>query len=65
MRRLAVTDAAGKPIGILSINDISRKAPAKDKPKAAVFEEFTHTLAAIGQPNGKPAPAPSPAAARR
>jgi len=48
IRRVPVVDAQGRPVGMVSLNDIARFAASRNKP---TFEhEVTHTLAAIGQP---------------
>lgn len=77
IRRLPVVDGNGRLTGILSINDLARRAGAdRSKATRAVgTEEVAVTLAAISQPHGKvatpvmatpaakaiPAPAPAPA----
>jgi CBS domain-containing protein len=55
VRRLPVVDAAGRPIGLLSLNDIAREVARErgTKRKAAVGnEELAVTLAAICTPWG-------------
>ena len=49
IRRLPVVDKDNRPIGILSVNDLTRHA-AGEKRKNGLSREVTQTLAAIGQP---------------
>lgn len=49
VRRLPVVDNKGRPIGLLSLNDIARHAASARK-KGGLEHEVTRTLAAICQP---------------
>jgi CBS domain-containing protein len=50
IRRLPVLDADGRPIGVVSMNDLARLA-ARAK-KSGVDRELVQTLAAVCQPRG-------------
>ncbi|MEZ5965596.1 MAG: CBS domain-containing protein [Planctomycetota bacterium] len=54
IRRLPVVDARGRIVGILSINDLARRADAErtKSTRAVRTEEVAVTLAAISQPHG-------------
>jgi len=61
IRRLPVVDGHGRIAGVLSLNDIARRAEA-DRSKAARgvgLDEVAVTLAAICQPHGQPVAAAS------
>lgn len=48
VRRLPIVDPDGRPVGLLSLNDIAREVCGKRK-KSGVEHEVVQTLAAIGQ----------------
>ncbi len=52
IRRLPVTDADGKLVGLLSLSDLARRAGMNDenKPKGLTSLDVAHTLAAICEP---------------
>lgn len=49
VRRLPVVDAAGKPVGIVSLNDLARAADRPGRLKDGLAKVL-HTLAAVCQP---------------
>jgi CBS domain-containing protein len=63
IRRLPVVDAAGRLVGIISINDIARKAARErmQKRKAVSDAEVGETLAAICEPRAAAPVAAGPA----
>jgi CBS domain-containing protein len=63
IRRLPVLDADGRPIGLVSLNDLARLA-ARAK-KSGVDRELVQTLAAVCQPRGRPSVASQPVAVAR
>jgi CBS-domain-containing membrane protein len=54
VRRLPVCDGEGQLVGLLSLNDIARKAVQEEGkkriPSSLGASDVVHTLAAIGQP---------------
>ncbi len=55
VRRIPVLDAARRPIGVLSLNDVARRAASVRG--NGLDKEVTATLAAIGEPWTAPKPA--------
>lgn len=55
VRRIPVLDAAGRPLGVLSLNDLARHAASVRG--NGLDKEVTRTLAAIGRPWTAPPPA--------
>ena len=47
IRRMPVVDASGKPIGVLSLNDLARHTGPR---RAVEVAAFAQTVAAIGEP---------------
>jgi len=55
VRRVPVVDAAGRLVGLLSLNDIARRAARERKTRgkrAIAADEIVHTLGAICEPVG-------------
>lgn len=51
VRRLPVVDAMGRPVGLVSLSDLARRAHATDGPGgAASVGSIVATLAAVGEP---------------
>ena len=48
VRRLPVLDGDGRPLGVLSLNDVAREAASR--PANGLVSEVAKTLGAIGQP---------------
>ncbi len=53
IRRLAVVDAAGRPVGVLSLDDLAQLA--LQEARADRDRELVRTLAAVGGPRSRPA----------
>lgn len=62
IRRIPVVDEAGRPIGLLSLNDITRSA-ARAKKRGDVDRGVVDTLAAICEPRSAGTRATAPTAA--
>lgn len=65
IRRVAVVDEAGRPVGVLSLNDLARDAVSRKK--TGVEHDVVQTLAAVCEhrsPGGRPSAAASPRPAR-
>jgi CBS domain-containing protein len=54
VRRLPVLDHDGRPVGLVSMNDLARLAARARK--SGVDRELVQTLAAMGQPRAQHAP---------
>src|SRR5678816_950170 len=50
IRRLPVVDAAGKPVGVLSLNDLAIEGVQPDTRMKNAFSNIAHTLAAVCEP---------------
>jgi CBS domain-containing protein len=50
IRRLPVVDAAGKPVGVLSLNDLAIESVQPDTRMKNAFSNIAHTLAAVCEP---------------
>lgn len=53
IRRLPIVDEDGKPVGVLSLNDIAMEAVQPDTRMKDAFSKVAHTLAAICQPRAE------------
>jgi CBS domain-containing protein len=63
IRRLPVLDTEGRPVGVVSMNDLARLAARSHK--SAVDRDLVQTLAAVCEPRGQaPISAPLPVIAR-
>ena len=51
IRRVPVIDAAGKPVGVVSLNDIARESAQPDSKIKYGLQKVAHTLAAICRPH--------------
>ena len=51
IRRVPVIDAAGQPVGVLSLNDIARESAQPDSKIKYGLQKVAHTLAAICRPH--------------
>jgi len=52
IRRLPVLDDAGRPVGILSMNDLARRAQNGHRRRELSADAIARTLAAVCAPNG-------------
>ncbi|HEY0993951.1 MAG TPA: CBS domain-containing protein [Kofleriaceae bacterium] len=50
IRRLPIVDAAGKPVGVLSLNDLAIEGVQPDTRMKNAFSNIAHTLAAVCEP---------------
>ena len=52
VRRIPVTDDHGRPVGILSMNDLARRAAGGERSGGLAAESILRTLAAVSIPGG-------------
>jgi CBS domain-containing protein len=52
VRRVPVVDVEGRPVGLLSLNDLAREATRTGAAQKGLLDGFARTLAAICRPRG-------------